>query len=164
MWECQVGEQEGDQDGEKTVEHGIFPSTKEASVDDAITLVDARSEVAEHGIFPSAKESSDDAYTIALTFGGEMVEEVEHGSFPSTLEAYGDEETEHIPISLCYEMVPIPCDHERHLAHLSESESELSASTICEFECFHFEGMSDTPLELREVVDRFVRPFRFLTT
>ena len=37
---------------------------------------------------------------------------------------------------------------------MSDSESELSASTICEFECFHFEGMSDTPLELREVVDR----------
>ena len=91
---------------------------------------------------------------MALTFGGELVEEVEHGSFPSTLEAYGVEETEPIPMSLSYEMVPIPCEHESHLAHLSESESELSASTICEFECFHFEGMSDTPLELREVVDR----------
>lgn len=170
MWECQVGEQDGDQDGEKTVEHGIFPSTKEASMENAITYDhgssddDAEhgmfpstmesSDEAEHGIFPSAKESSDDAYSMALTFGGDKVEKVEHGSFPSTLEAYGDEETEPIPRSLSYEMVPIPCENESHLAHLSESESELSASTICEFECFHFEGMSDTPLELREVVDR----------
>ena len=44
--------------------------------------------------------------------------------------------------------------NESHLAHLSESASELSDSTICEIECFHFEGMSDTPLELRELVDR----------
>ena len=133
MWECQVG----DQDGEKTVEHGIFPSTMEASMDDAITLVDAPSDVAEHGIFPSAVELSDDAYTMALT-----------------VEAHGVEGTKHIPMSLCGEIVPIPCENESHLAHLSDSESELSASTICEFECFHFEGMSDTPLELREVVDR----------
>ena len=52
------------------------------------------------------------------------------------------------------EMVPIPCENESHLAHLSESASELSAYTICEIECFHFEGMSDTHLELGEVVDR----------
>src|SRR5664279_5458803 len=52
MWDCQ-----GDnQDGEKMVEHGIFPSTKEASNDDAITLDGASSEDAEHGMFPSAKE------------------------------------------------------------------------------------------------------------
>ena len=152
MWECKVGEQDGDHDGEKTVEHGIFPSTMEASMDDAITLVDAPSEVAEHGMFPSAKESSDDAYTMALTFGGELVEEVEHGSFPSTLEAFGVENIEPTLMYLSYEMVPIPCENESHLAHLSESE--LSASTICEFECFHFEGKSDTPIELREVVDR----------
>ena len=30
----------------------------------------------------------------------------------------------------------------------------MSDSTTCEFECFNFEGMSDTPSELREVVDR----------
>ena len=83
-----------------------------------------------------------------------MVEKVEHGSFPSTLEAFGVENIEPTLMCLTYEMVPIPCENESHLAHLSESESELSASTICEFECFHFEGMSDTPLELREVVDR----------
>ena len=109
--------------------YGMFPSAMESS------------DEAELGIFPSAKESSDDAYTMALTFGGVMVEEVEHGSFTSTLEAYGVEETEHIPMSLIYEMVPIPCENESHLAHLSESESEseLSASTICEFECFQLE-------------------------
>ena len=58
-------------------------------------------------------------------------------------------------ITLCViDMVPIPCEFESHLAHLSESESEMSDSTTCEFECFIFEGMSDTPSELREVVDR----------
>jgi hypothetical protein len=31
---------------------------------------------------------------------------------------------------------------------------EMSESTICESECFHFEGMSDTPSETRVVVDR----------
>ena len=107
MWECKVG----DQDGEKTVEHGIFPSTKEASMEIAITLVDAPSEVAEHGIFPSAKESSDDAYTMALTFGGKLVEEVEHGSFPSTLEAFGVENIEPTLMCLNYAMVPIPCEN-----------------------------------------------------
>ena len=30
----------------------------------------------------------------------------------------------------------------------------MSDSTSCEFECFHFEGMSDTPSELRVVVNR----------
>jgi hypothetical protein len=31
---------------------------------------------------------------------------------------------------------------------------EISESTICGSECFHFEGMSDTPSETRMVVDR----------
>ena len=91
-------------------------------------------------ILPSAqiRENRDlPASTMALTFGGDKVEKVEHGSFPSTLEAYGDEETEPIPMSLSYEMVPNPCENESHLAHLSESESELSDSTICEIECYH---------------------------
>ena len=72
MWECKVGEQDGDQgDGEKTVEHGILPSTMEASMENSITFDhESSDDDAEHGIFPSAKESSDDAYTMALTFGG----------------------------------------------------------------------------------------------
>ena len=38
---------------------------------------------------------------------------------------------------------------------MSESDSELSDShLICEIECIHLEDMSDTPSELREVVDR----------
>ena len=51
-------------------------------------------------------------------------------------------------------MVPIPCEYESHLAHLSENKSEMSNSTIHEIECFQWEGMSDTPSELRVVVDR----------
>jgi hypothetical protein len=123
MWECPLG----DKDDERVVEHGIFPSTTEATMSNAITM--------------------------ACTFGGDEDEKVEHGSFPSTLEACGVEETEPTLMCLSDEKVPIPCEFESHLAHLSESESELSDSTICEFECFHFEGLSDTPLE-REVVDR----------
>ena len=83
-----------------------------------------------------------------------MVEEVEHGNFASTKEAYGVEENEPIPMCLSDEMVPIPCEYEIHLAHMSVSACEMSDSTICEIECFLFEGMSDTPHELREVVDR----------
>ena len=90
---------------------------------------------------------------MAFIFGGEKVDEVEHGSFPSTKAANGVENIEPIPMSLNDEMVPIPCEHESHLSHLSESASELSAPTICEIECFQLEGTSDTPNELREVVD-----------
>ena len=69
MWECKVGEQDGDHDSEKTVEHGIFPSTMEASMENAITYDHGSSDDdAEHGMFPSAMESSD---------------EEEHGIFPS---------------------------------------------------------------------------------
>ena len=56
------------QDGEKTVEHGIFPSTKEASMEDATTMDVESSGEAEHGMFPSAKESSDDAHPMPFIF------------------------------------------------------------------------------------------------
>ncbi|KAK1682557.1 hypothetical protein QYE76_043405 [Lolium multiflorum] len=86
----------------------------------------------EHGILPSPTEAHG-------------VEMVEHGKFPSTKEAHGDEQVDPTPICLIDELVPIPCEHESHLAHLSESDSELSDfHPICEFECFHLEDMSDT--------------------
>ena len=68
-----------------------------------------------------------------------------------------------MPTPICSkdDMVSIPCEYESHLAHLSESDSELSDSTtICEIECFHLEDMSDTPSELREVVDRSMEAIR----
>ncbi|KAK1612219.1 hypothetical protein QYE76_035892 [Lolium multiflorum] len=78
--------------------------------------------------------------------GGVGVENGEHGIFPSPMEAHGDENIEPTPICLDDEMIPIPCEHESHLALLSESDSELSDShPICEIECFHLEVMSDTP-------------------
>jgi hypothetical protein len=41
------------------------------------------------------------------------------------------------------------------ICEMSESTiCEMSESTICESECFHFKGMSDTPSEIRVVVDR----------
>jgi hypothetical protein len=47
------------------------------------------------------------------------------------------------------------CEYESHLGHLSESGSDLSdCTTIWEIECFDLDGTSDTPSELREVVDR----------
>ncbi|KAK1652305.1 hypothetical protein QYE76_070110 [Lolium multiflorum] len=86
----------------------------------------------EHGIITSPKEAHG-------------VEMVEHGNFPSTKEAHGDEKVEPTPLCFIDELVPIPCEHESHLAHLSESDSELSDShPICEFECFRLEDMSDT--------------------
>jgi hypothetical protein len=76
---------------------------------------------------------------------------VEHGNFPSTKEAHGEEKVEPTPICLIDELVPIPCEHESHLAHLSATDSELSDfHLICEIECFQLEKMSETPSELRE--------------
>ena len=108
----------------------------------------------EHGIFPSTMEESDDAHLMASNLEGDKVKNGEHGIFPSPKEAHGVEETEPTPICLSDDVVPIPCEYESHLAHLSENKSEMSDSTLCEIECFHFEGMSDTPSELRVVVDR----------
>ncbi|KAK1607875.1 hypothetical protein QYE76_031548 [Lolium multiflorum] len=106
----------------------------------------------EHGILPSPTEAHG-------------VEMVEHGKFPSTTEAHGDEQVEPTPICLIDELVPIPCEHESHLAHLSESDSELSDfHPICEFECFHLEDMSDTHSELREVDDRSMEDIAIANT
>ncbi|KAK1579641.1 hypothetical protein QYE76_016619, partial [Lolium multiflorum] len=97
--------------------------------------------------------------------GGDGVEMVEHGNFPSTKEAHGDEKVEPTPICLIDELVPIPCEHESHLAHLSESDSELSDfHPTCEFECFRLEDMSDTLSELREVDDRSMEDTAFANT
>ncbi|KAK1612391.1 hypothetical protein QYE76_036064 [Lolium multiflorum] len=74
-----------------------------------------------------------------VNMGGNGVENGEHGMIPSPMEAHGDEKIEPTPICLIEEMVPIPCEKESHLAHLSESDSELSDShPICEFECLTF--------------------------
>ncbi|KAK1648954.1 hypothetical protein QYE76_066759 [Lolium multiflorum] len=106
----------------------------------------------EHGILPSPTEAHG-------------VEMVEHGKFPSTKEAHGDEQVEPTPTCLIDELVPNPCEHESHLAHLSESDSELSDfHPICEFECFHLEDMSDTQSELREVDDRSMEDIAFANT
>ncbi|KAK1681448.1 hypothetical protein QYE76_042296 [Lolium multiflorum] len=116
------------QDGVEKVENGMIPSTKVAN----------GVENGEHGILPSPTEAHG-------------VEMVEHGKFPSTTEAHGDEQVEPTPICLNDEMVPIPCEHESHLAYLSESDSELSDShPICEYECFHLEDMSDTPSSMED--------------
>src|SRR3954449_6937051 len=57
-----------------------------------------------------------------------------------------DEKSEPTPICSKDDMVPILCEDESHLAHLSESDGELSAYTpISEVQCFHLEDMSDTP-------------------
>ncbi|KAK1602120.1 hypothetical protein QYE76_017163 [Lolium multiflorum] len=128
--------------GVEKVEHGMIPSTKVAN----------GVENGEHGILPSPTEAHG-------------VEMVEHGKFPSTTEAHGDEQVEPTPICLNDELVPTPCEHESHLAHLSESDGELSDfHPICEFECFHLEDMSDTQSELREVDDRSTEDIAFANT
>ncbi|KAK1595905.1 hypothetical protein QYE76_018327 [Lolium multiflorum] len=130
------------QDGVEKVEHGMIPSTKVAN----------GVENGEHGILPSPTEAHG-------------VEMVEHGKFPSTTEAHGDEQVEPTPTCLIDELVPNPCEHESHLAHLSESDGELSDfHPICEFECFHLEDMSDTQSELREVDDRSTEDIAFANT
>ncbi|KAK1602340.1 hypothetical protein QYE76_048174 [Lolium multiflorum] len=129
-------------DGVENGEHGMIPSPMEAN----------GVEHGEHGILPSPMEAHG-------------VEMVEHGKFPSTTEAHGDEQVEPTPTCLIDELVPTPCEHESHLAHLSESDSELSDfHPICEFECFHLEDMSDTQSELREVDDRSMEDIAFANT
>ncbi|KAK1631997.1 hypothetical protein QYE76_006312 [Lolium multiflorum] len=106
----------------------------------------------DHGILPSPMEAHG-------------VEMVEHGNFPSTKEAHGDEKVEPTPLCFIDKLVPIPCENESHLAHLSESDSELSDfHPICEFECFRLEDMSDTQSELREVDDRSMEDIALANT
>jgi hypothetical protein len=70
------------------------------------------------------------------------------------MEVHGVESIEPTTICLNGNMVAIPCEDESHLAHLSESASEMSDSTtICEIECYYFQEMRGTPIDLREVVD-----------
>ncbi|KAK1617416.1 hypothetical protein QYE76_022933 [Lolium multiflorum] len=115
------------------------------------TLQDGVEKV-EHGMIPSTKMANG-------------VENGEHGMIPSPMEAHGDDKIEPTPICLNDELVPTPCEHESHLAHLSESDSELSDfHPICEFECFHLEDMSDTQSELREVDDRSMEDIAFANT
>src|SRR3954464_3600039 len=78
----------------------------------------------EHGIFPSTKEASDDIHLRASNLEGDKVKNGEHGIFPSPKEALGVEESEPIPICLSDDVVPIPCEYESHLAHLSENKSD----------------------------------------
>jgi hypothetical protein len=140
-----------------------------AEVDSGMTPIEDKT----HGYDPtmevrydtSGGESSDYAHLMAhtiealtlsngVTYGGDMVEDGEHGNIHSPMEAHGIENIESTLICLNDDMVPIPCEDESHIDHLSESKSEMSDSTVCEIECFHFEGMCDTPSEMRVVVDR----------
>ncbi|KAK1602022.1 hypothetical protein QYE76_027127 [Lolium multiflorum] len=146
-------------DGVEKVEHGMIPSTKEAN----------GVENGEHGILPSPTEAhgveNGEHGILPSPTEAHGVEMVEHGKFPSTTEAHGDEQVEPTPTCLIDELVPTPCEHESHLAHLSESDGELSDfHPICEFECFHLEDMSDTQSELREVDDRSMEDIAFANT
>uniref|UniRef100_A0ACD6AU54 Uncharacterized protein n=1 Tax=Avena sativa TaxID=4498 RepID=A0ACD6AU54_AVESA len=62
----------------------------------------------EHGIFPSTMEASNDAHLMASNFEGDKVKNGEHGIFPSPKEAHGVEETEPTPICLSDDVVPVP--------------------------------------------------------
>ncbi|KAK1595960.1 hypothetical protein QYE76_059207 [Lolium multiflorum] len=146
-------------DGVENGEHGMIPSPMEANV----------VEHGEHGILPSPMEAhgveNGEHGILPSPTEAHGVEMVEHGKFPSTTEAHGDEQVEPTPICLNDELVPTPCEHESHLAHLSESDGELSDfHPICEFECFHLEDMSDTQSELREVDDRSTEDITFANT
>ncbi|KAK1681471.1 hypothetical protein QYE76_042319 [Lolium multiflorum] len=143
--EAREGQVKGDVDSSLALNNTIAPSNGVHMGGDGV-------ENGEHGMIPSPMEAHG-------------VEMVEHGKFPSTKEAHGDEQVEPTPTCLIDELVPIPCEHESHLAHLSESDSELSDShPICEIECFHLEDMSDTQSELREVDDRSMEDIAFANT
>ncbi|KAK1601932.1 hypothetical protein QYE76_027037 [Lolium multiflorum] len=133
--EAREGQVKGDVDSSLALNNTIAPSNGAHMGGDGVEKV-------EHVMIPSTNVAN----------GVENGEHgIEHGKFPSTTEAHGDEQVEPTPTCLIDELVPTPCEHESHLAHLSESDSELSDfHPICEFECFHLEDMSDTPSSMED--------------
>ena len=99
---------------------------------------------------------SDDVPSSAFIHGDgdEMVE-----YFTSTTATYDDlsdfyhhiESESDFTTSPIYDKLPqFPCEESHNPHHLSE----MSDSTICEFECTYFEGVSEAPHRESEVVDR----------
>lgn len=140
-------------------EHALEASGKVVSKDDA-SILGSESEMLEHGIFPSVMEECDDVPSSAFIHddGDEMVE---HGIFPSTTATFGDELRDfchHIESESDFTTSPIydefpqfPCEESHNPHHLSE----MSDSTICEYECNYLEGVSEPPAHrASEVVDR----------
>jgi len=113
-------------------------------------------EMTGHGIFPSVMEESDDVPSSAFIHGDsdEMVE-----YFTSTTTTYDDlsdffhhiESESDFTTSPIYDALPqFPCEESHKPHHLSE----MSDSTICEFECNYLEGVSKPPHRESEEVDR----------
>ena len=110
--------------------------------------------MAEHGTFPSVMERS---YEVPHHMGLQPQDgdkKVEHGTIPSTKAAIGVEHgdicTNISPTPTYEEMPQFPCEESHNPHHLSE----MSDSTICEFECTYFEGVSQPPHRESEIVDR----------
>ncbi|KAE8814009.1 gag-pol polyprotein [Hordeum vulgare] len=134
---------------EQMKEHALDASNKVESKDDA-SIFGGESEVIEHRIFPSIMEVSDDVPSLAFIHsdGDEMVE---HGIFPSTTVVFGDELSDlchHIESESPFTTSPIhdelpqfPCEESHKPHHLSE----MSDSTICEFESTYLEGVCEPP-------------------
>ena len=81
---------------------------------------------------------------------GDDDEMVEHGIFPSTMATYDDlsdfchhiESESYFTTSPIYDELPqFPCEESHNPLHLSE----MSDSTICDFECTYLEGVSEPP-------------------
>jgi hypothetical protein len=89
-----------------------------------------------------SEESDDLPHPMAFIFGGVMDEEVEHGTIPSTTAAqgveHGDVCTYISPTPTYDEMTQLPCEESHH--HMSE----MSDSTIYNFECISYERMRVT--------------------
>ena len=90
---------------------------------------------------------------------GDDNEMVEHGIFPSTTATYDDlsdlchhiESESDFTTSPIYDELPqFPCEESHNPHHLSE----MSDSTICEFECTYFEGVSEPPHRESEIVEK----------
>ena len=98
---------------------------------------------------------SDDVPSSAFIHGDgdEMVE-----YFSSTTATYDDlsdlchhiESESDFTTSPIYVLPQFPCEESHNPHHLSE----MSDSTICEFECTYFEGVSEPPHRESEIVDR----------
>ena len=87
-------------------------------------------------------------------FGSPSRDMVEHGIFPSTTATYDDlsdlchhiESESDFTTSPIYDELPqLPCEESHNPHHLSE----MSDSTICEFECTYLEGVSEPPHRVR---------------
>ena len=124
-------------------EHGIFPSPKAANgveYGDVSTFITPTLIYDERHNIPCESER----HTPHLSESGKMRDLCATNTYEIECTPY--ERMSVTTTSPIYDEMPnFPCE---------ESHHHLSDSTICEFECIHLEGVSETQHMLSEVVDR----------